>query len=83
MNNPTPHERSELPTRQDHQSLRGPIRFLAAAVLVAGFGGGLLAWHPWDTPSQYDPFHVVTRISLTKMSCINNARGMECEFEVR
>ncbi|HEY2060559.1 MAG TPA: hypothetical protein VGH57_19485 [Amycolatopsis sp.] len=35
---------------------------LIAAVLFAGFGGGLLAWHPWDKPPvpapPQDPRHI-------------------------
>ncbi|GHE78339.1 hypothetical protein GCM10017786_04980 [Amycolatopsis deserti] len=34
---------------------------LAAAILVAGIGGGLLAWHPWDkgpVPAPQDPQHI-------------------------
>ena len=28
---------------------------LATAILVAGIGGGLLAWHPWDKQVQEPP----------------------------
>ncbi|MEU7633756.1 hypothetical protein AB0C34_27895 [Nocardia sp. NPDC049220] len=38
---------------------------LATAILVAGFGGGLLAWHPWekDTVEQppKDPQHITVQ----------------------
>ncbi|MGY0497417.1 hypothetical protein ACWZHB_02830 [Nocardia sp. FBN12] len=39
---------------------------LAAAILVAGIGGGLLAWHPWDkgttvTVPTKDPQQVTTQ----------------------
>jgi hypothetical protein len=34
---------------------------LATAILLAGIGGGLLAWHPWDKPAPpppKDPQHI-------------------------
>lgn len=28
---------------------------IVAAILIAGFGGGLLAWHPWESTPHLEP----------------------------
>ncbi|WP_433271148.1 hypothetical protein ACQPZF_11640 [Actinosynnema sp. CS-041913] len=49
---------------------------MAAAILVAGIGGGLLAWHPWDkdtvpAPPPKDP----QRITIQKIGDQSDTTG--------
>jgi hypothetical protein len=44
---PTPQQSFPQPHAVTTRSRAG-YGLLIAAVLFAGFGGGLLAWHPWD-----------------------------------
>ncbi|MGK3207950.1 hypothetical protein [Amycolatopsis sp. MEPSY49] len=37
---------------------------LATAILLAGLGGGLLAWHPWDKPPAPEPPKDPQRITI-------------------
>ncbi|GAA3797118.1 MULTISPECIES: hypothetical protein [Amycolatopsis] len=58
-NNPAPQQPQEpRPAATESRSRHG---LLATAILVAGLGGGLLAWHPWDkapVPAPADPRHI-------------------------
>ncbi len=50
----------------------GPARprghgLLAAAIVVAGLGGGLLAWHPWDENTVQQPTKDPHRITVQKV----------------
>ncbi|MEV4143942.1 hypothetical protein AB0J40_09760 [Amycolatopsis sp. NPDC049691] len=57
---------SDLDTSAPRPAAAVPARrgsgLLAAAIVVAGIGGGLLAWHPWDKPAApapaKDPQHI-------------------------
>ena len=53
---PSPPQPPATPTRS-----RAGTGLLATAILLAGIGGGLLAWHPWDKPAPppaKDPQHI-------------------------
>ena len=64
MSNPdTPSPQPSFPQPQPTPARpRSGHGLLIAAVLFAGFGGGLLAWHPWDKPPlpapPKDPQHI-------------------------
>ncbi|MEU4769390.1 hypothetical protein AB0H12_39725 [Actinosynnema sp. NPDC023794] len=51
---PVPQPSSPEPQPMTEQSRPG-YGLLAFAILVAGIGGGLLAWHPWDKPVPEPP----------------------------
>ncbi|MEU8639899.1 hypothetical protein AB0C38_47550 [Amycolatopsis sp. NPDC048633] len=46
---------------------RGGHGLLATAILLAGIGGGLLAWHPWDKPAPPPPPKDPQHITIQKI----------------
>lgn len=40
---------------------------LATAILFAGIGGGLLAWHPWDKETAQEPIKDPQRITIQRV----------------
>jgi hypothetical protein len=51
---PSPPQPEPQPQATPAKSRAG-TGLLAFAILVAGIGGGLLAWHPWDKPPLPEP----------------------------
>jgi hypothetical protein len=66
MSNPESPEPQPSPPQPQPQpqpaKSRAGTGLLSFAILVAGIGGGLLAWHPWDKPPlpapPKDPQHI-------------------------
>ncbi|MER5269039.1 hypothetical protein ABTZ99_43800 [Actinosynnema sp. NPDC002837] len=62
---PVPQPSPPRPPATTDQSRPGH-GLLATAILVAGIGGGLLAWHPWDKPVP-EPAKDPGRITIQKV----------------
>lgn len=50
---------------------------LATVILVAGIGGGLLAWHPWDKHPVQEPPKDPGRITIQKVGDQTEAGNSE------
>jgi len=62
LSNPESPEPQPSPPQPQPAKSRAGTGLLSFAILVAGIGGGLLAWHPWDKPPlpapPKDPQHI-------------------------
>ncbi|WP_106620389.1 hypothetical protein [Saccharothrix carnea] len=71
MSNPDTTEPRSLPPQPEPTTTTTPRRgngLLATAILFAGIGGGLLAWHPWDENTvQVPPAEDPHRITIQKV----------------